>query len=91
MNLCERLVVMSEVELIDVTDLPPDIARQAGRSPGAPASWPEEFSLDQAVESTERAMILRARARYGNQTSVAKALGVNQSTIARKMKKYGIG
>jgi PAS domain S-box-containing protein len=90
-NLCERLVVMSEVELIDVTDLPPDVLRQAGRSPAAPAAWPEEFSLEQAVESTERAMILRARARYGNQASVAKALGVNQSTIARKMKKYGIG
>jgi len=90
-NLCERLVVMSEVELIDVTDLPPDIVRQAGRAAAAPAGWPEEFSLEQAVESTERAMILRARARYGNQASVAKALGVNQSTIARKMKKYGIG
>jgi transcriptional regulator with PAS, ATPase and Fis domain len=89
-NLCERLVVMSEVELIDVTDLPPDLARRAGRSATAPAGWPEEFSLAQAVESTERAMILRARSRYGNQASAAKALGVNQSTIARKMKKYGI-
>jgi PAS domain S-box-containing protein len=89
-NLCERLVVMSEVELIDLTDLPPDVARGAGRAASAPAGWPEEFSLAQAVESTERAMLLRARSRYGNQASVAKALGVNQSTIARKMKKYGI-
>jgi TyrR family helix-turn-helix protein len=81
---------MSEVELSDVTDLPPDIARRAGHPGGVPAGWPEEFSLEQAVESTERAMLLRARARYGNQASVAKALGVNQSTVARKMKKYGI-
>jgi transcriptional regulator with PAS, ATPase and Fis domain len=90
MNLCERLVVMSEAELIDAQDLPPDIARGAGRVAGAPASWPEEFSLGQAVESTERAMLLQARARYGNQARIAKALGVNQSTVARKMKKYGI-
>ncbi len=91
-NLCERLVVMSEAELIDVTDLPPDLVRRAGRAAaGAPAAWPEEFTLEQAVESTERAMILRARAHHGNQASMAKALGVNQSTIARKMKKYGIG
>ncbi|HET9551347.1 MAG TPA: sigma 54-interacting transcriptional regulator [Anaeromyxobacteraceae bacterium] len=90
-NLCERLVVMSEAELIDVTDLPPDIVRRSGRATGAPAAWPEEFTLAQAVESTERAMILRARARWGNQASIAKALGVNQSTIARKLKKYGIG
>ncbi|HTN52573.1 MAG TPA: sigma 54-interacting transcriptional regulator [Anaeromyxobacter sp.] len=90
-NLCERLVVMSEAELIDVTDLPPDIVRRAGPGGAAPAAWPEEFSLEQAVESTERAMLLRARARYGNQARIAKALGVNQSTVARKMKKYGIG
>ncbi|HUL58008.1 MAG TPA: sigma 54-interacting transcriptional regulator [Anaeromyxobacteraceae bacterium] len=89
-NLCERLVVMSEAELIDVTDLPPDIVRRAGSAP-APVGWPEEFSLEQAVESTERAILLRARARYGNQAKVARALGVNQSTVARKMKKYGIG
>jgi PAS domain S-box-containing protein len=91
MNLCERLVVMSEAELIDVTDLPPDLVRRAGRSAGAPTPWPDELSLEEAVESTERALLLRARAKYGNQASIAKALGVNQSTVARKMKKYGIG
>jgi PAS domain S-box-containing protein len=89
-NLCERLVVMSEAELIDVTDLPPEVVRRAGRAAATPAAWPEEFSLEQAVESTERSVLLRARARYGNQASIAKALGVNQSTVARKMKKYGI-
>jgi transcriptional regulator with PAS, ATPase and Fis domain len=89
-NVCERLVVMSEAELVDVTDLPPEVVRRAGRAVAAPAAWPEEFSLEQAVESTERSMLVRARVRYGNQASIAKALGVNQSTVARKMKKYGI-
>ncbi len=90
MNVCERLVVMSDVELIDVADLPGDIVERSGKSAPAPGGWPEEFTLGQAVESTERAMLLEARRRHGNQTRMARALGVDQSTVARKMKKYGI-
>jgi transcriptional regulator with PAS, ATPase and Fis domain len=89
MNLCERLVVMSEAETIDVPDLPGEVVGRTGG--GSPASgWPEEFTLDQAIESTERAMLLEARRRHGSQALVAQALGVNQSTVARKLKKYGI-
>jgi PAS domain S-box-containing protein len=90
MNLCERLVVMTEAETIDVADLPADVAG-SGAAGAAAAGWPEQFTLEQAVESTERAMLLEARRRHGSQALVAKALGVNQSTVARKMRKYGIG
>ena len=87
-NLCERLVVMSEAETIDVSDLPADVL--GGAAPSPATRWPEKFTLEQALESTERAMLLEARQRYGSQQLIAKALGVNQSTVARKMKKYGI-
>jgi PAS domain S-box-containing protein len=90
MNLCERLVVMSEAELIDLSDLPPDIVHRSGKGAVPPADRPKELTLAQAMESMERAMLLQARERHGNQSRMAKALGVNQSTIARKMKKYGI-
>jgi transcriptional regulator with PAS, ATPase and Fis domain len=90
MNLCERLVVMTEAETIDVSDLPADVlGKSVGTSPSGGA-WPEEFTLEQAIESTERAMILEARRKHGSQALIAGALGVNQSTIARKMRKYGI-
>jgi PAS domain S-box-containing protein len=90
MNLCERLVVMSDAEVIDLPDLPHDIVGRSGKAGAAPGSWPEEFTLPQAVESTERAMLLAARERHHSQTAMARALGVDQSTVARKMKKYGI-
>jgi len=90
MNLCERLVVMSDAELIDFSDLPGDVVDRAGKAGTVPGRWHEEFTLPQAVESTERAMLLAARERHGNQTAMARALGVDQSTVARKMKKYGI-
>jgi transcriptional regulator with PAS, ATPase and Fis domain len=89
-NLCERLVVMSEAEVIDLSDLPRDLVRRSGKTAAAPSGWPDEFTLDEALESTERAMLIKARTRHGNQLAMARALGVNQSTVARKMKKYGI-
>jgi transcriptional regulator with PAS, ATPase and Fis domain len=90
MNLCERLVVMSDAEIIDIADLPSDLVRRAGRGATARTTWPEEITLAQALESTERAMLVQARERHRSQTEMAKALGVDQSTVARKMKKYGM-
>jgi PAS domain S-box-containing protein len=90
MNLCERLVVMSESELIELSDLPPDIVSRVGKAIVAPGGWREGVTLAQAVESAERAALLKARERHRNQSRMAEALGVNQSTVARKMKKYGI-
>lgn len=90
MNLCERLVVMTEAETIDVADLPADVVGKSGGTSPAGGAWPEEFTLEQAIESTERAMLLEARRKHGSQALIAQALGVNQSTVARKLKKYGI-
>jgi PAS domain S-box-containing protein len=87
-NLCERLVVMAESELIGLADLPPDILGQAGMAPLASAG--PEPTLAQALENTERTMLLEARQRHGRQVEMAKALGIDQSTIARKLKKFGI-
>ncbi len=87
-NLCERLVVMSDAEVIEPADLPPDVVLRSGKT--EQASWPGGLTLGQAIETTERTMLLKARERHGNQSAMAKALGVDQSTIARKLKKYGI-
>ena len=87
-NLCERLVVMSDAEVIEPADLPPDVVLRSGKT--VQASWPGGLTLGQAIETTERTLLLKARERHGNQSAMAKALGVDQSTIARKLKKYGI-
>jgi PAS domain S-box-containing protein len=91
MNICERLVVMSETELIDLKDLPTNLLGTVEKSGGAALVWPEEMSLPQAVESLERSVLLRALDRFRNQCLMAEALGVTQATIARKLKRYGIG
>ena len=90
MNICERAVVMSETGVVDLPDLPKDVAR---RTPGLSieaAEWPEEMTLKQILQSVEREVLLRTLKKYKNQCEAATALGVSQPTIARRQKKYDI-
>jgi len=91
MNLCERLVVMSDTDLIDLPDLPSQVHRGGASLDFSELDWPEGVNLQQALDQVERSLLSKARERFNNQTEVAAALGVNQSTIARKLKKHGLG
>ena len=88
-NLCERLVVMCETELIGLADLPPDVLGRAGKA-ALVSSGSEDLNLVRALEHTERTLLLEARQRCGGQVAMARALGVDQSTVARKLKKHGL-
>ncbi len=86
MNVCERILVMAEGEVVGIEDLPQKIVGESGGG-GGPT---EHLTLQQAVESFERALLADAMQQHRNQYRVAELLGVNQSTIARKLKRYGI-
>ncbi|SEA78463.1 PAS domain S-box-containing protein/TyrR family helix-turn-helix domain-containing protein [Desulfuromusa kysingii] len=91
MNICERLVVMSETELVDLQDLPSDVfssQKKQGRS--SAVQLPENIALREAIEKVERSILKRSYAKHRNQYKMAALLGVTQATIARKLKKYGI-
>lgn len=90
MNLCERLVVMSEAEIIGLIDLPPSVLKQTEVQSLVPIHWRDGVGLQEVVAEVEREVLSTARKRYGSQVEIAEALGVNQSTIARKMKRYGL-
>lgn len=89
-NLCERLVVMTETESIDLGDLPKVVLHRSGEAGLGEGRWPDQVTMKEAQESVERSLLLEGRERYGNQTRMATALGIHQSTIARKLKRYGI-
>lgn len=91
MNICERLVVMSETELVDLVDLPSDIVARTGRPENTASGMPEQMTLQEALDGVERSLLAQAVEAYDSQCKMAEALGVNQSTIARKLKKYGLG
>lgn len=90
MNICERLVVMTETEVIDLPDLPASVASVTADQGGSSISWREGMTLQEALDRVERSLLLQARDRFANQTEVARALGVNQSTVARKLKKHNL-
>ena len=91
MNICERAVVMSEMEVITQADLPRDVVNRPSESAGTtPTPWPPQMRLDQILQSVERAHLLEAVQTYRNQSQIARALGVSQPTVARRLKKYGL-
>jgi PAS domain S-box-containing protein len=87
MNVCERILVMADGDVIDIQDLPQKIVgenKTAGQLPT------EHLTLSQAMESFERALLKKTIDESGNQYRAAKVLGINQSTVARKLKRYGL-
>ncbi len=91
MNICERLVVMTETNLIDLKDLPNDIVPRYQESMIQTAEWNSSMTLQQALDGVERNILIQSMRSHDNQRGMALALGVNQSTIARKLEKHGLG
>lgn len=58
------------------------------RSEGKPAA--SDTKLDTAVADMEKEMLAEALKKYGSTRKVAAHLGVNQSTVVRKMKRFGL-
>ena len=90
MNICERLVVMSETDLIDLKDLPNDIIPRSMEVTVESAEWMSTMTLQEAVDSLEQKMLSKSLKLHGNQRRMAAALGVSQATIARKLEKHGL-
>jgi transcriptional regulator with PAS, ATPase and Fis domain len=87
-NLVERLVVLAPGNRIDVEDLPFHILRDEFKAyPRLPG---DEWDLSKSVARMEREMISRALKVYGSQRRAAGPLNIDQSTLARKAKRYGI-
>jgi len=87
-NLIEQLVVLSPGQHIDLKDLPPYILMEEPRS--APSLYEDEWNLPRTVARLEKEIILRALKVYGSQRKAAGPLSIDQSTLSRKVKQYGI-
>jgi DNA-binding NtrC family response regulator len=86
-NAVERLVLLSEGDLIDPSNLPPEI--HFGK-PGDPA---EGFKgkVEDAASATEKILIREALEKAGgNRTRAAEMLGISRRTLYKKMKDYDL-
>ena len=85
-NAIERLVVISNHGVIDVEDLDTCLPGFSAMSrPQASGS-----RLSDILEQVERDVLIQAQQEYRTTRRMAEALGIDQSTVVKKMKKYGL-
>jgi DNA-binding NtrC family response regulator len=91
-NLVERLVLLTEGDLIEVADLPDRFQSSGPPSPTAAGEFPEDgIYFNDAVQAFERRLILQAlRRSQGVKSRAAQLLHLNRTTLLEKMKKQNI-
>ena len=81
-NVIENMVVVSQNEYLRSGDLP------WGRDSGEILD--EQPTLKAAMEDFEKRFLQKAKERWKTTEKIGEMLDVNQSTISRKLRKYGI-
>lgn len=84
-NTIERLVLTTPKPMITANDLPKMFLEN---SSDTSVNVNKITRLDTAVEELEKELIKMAVEEYGTTVKAAEALGVNQSTVSRKMAQY---
>ena len=87
-NTIERLVLTVPKPIITVDDLPRMI--HPDDSDGQAVKVERIIKLDDAVRLLEKELIKMALEEYGTTVKAAEALGINQSTVSRKMAQYNL-
>ncbi len=84
-HLIESLLIMSRGDRIALDDLPVDL--QCRTAEFYESSTQETSPLPSLISRVETQQILSALEKYGSQREAARHLGINQSTISRKLRK----
>jgi len=85
-NIIERSVALAADKVIQLADIPLDLAMVPGRTP-----WDDGLTFREARQEFERQLILRALDRAGgNQTVAARMLGMHRNTLITKMVHLGL-
>lgn len=88
-NVVERTVLLTKSESVRLRDLPPEVLENTSYE--GTLSDADQKNLKQALRNPERQIILDAlEARDWNRTQTAEFLGINRTTLYKKMKKLGI-
>lgn len=89
-NGVERMVIMEQEDVLSVRSLEflhMDKTEQPVMNGSIMVSG--IMPLGKALEETERQILLQAKQMYGSCRKIADALGVDYTTVARKLKRYG--
>lgn len=86
-NIVERVVIMSNGDVIKRSDLPTNIVSSSAIVMSMNVIE-EGVNLSEALEELEKKLIKKAYDKYGNVRAAAKSLGIDPSTFVRKRQKY---
>lgn len=87
----ERLVLLSNVDVIDISDVNLVLCEQPQDfRVNEPNQDDDLIGLREAIESMEKQLLEKAYQRLRTTREISKVLGIDQSTVARKLKKYGL-
>lgn len=87
-NLIERLVILSDKEYIEAKDLPQKMIEQ-DREVNTPYLT-SDTTMPEVLEEMEKQMIIDALKKEKSTRKAAERLGVTQSLLMRRLKKYNI-
>jgi len=88
-NLIERIIVMSQNDLITANDLE-KFSMECETHPLI-AESKENLTIHEFLEECEKKMIIKILGEKNTLSQVAKRLGISNPTLWRKLKKYGLG
>ncbi|KAB7704735.1 AAA domain-containing protein [Bacillus aerolatus] len=86
-NLMERLMITSRSPLINLEELPAEYQLQL-KSDSLFNLERTGQTLAEVLEQVEKKMLFHAQEKYRTTTEMAKALGISQPSVVRKLKKY---
>ncbi|TYR78899.1 PAS domain-containing protein [Priestia megaterium] len=86
-NAIEHAVVISPTTLITNEHLPYSLRKQQSFNLD---SEKNNVTLNEAIEIVEKEMLIKAKQQYKTTTEIGQALGISQSSVVRKLKKYQI-
>ncbi|NPA48373.1 MAG: sigma-54-dependent Fis family transcriptional regulator [Thermodesulfobacteria bacterium] len=90
-NLIERLVIMSQGDIIGLEDLPPEIVSTTSPAPQSEDPWFKCANFKEARSLFEREFLRRKLAEHrGNISQTAEAIGLERSYLHRKLKSLGL-
>ena len=88
-NIIERLIITTKGSIILPDNLPTYIFENTRSTSGEITLFPI-MNLKKALEETEKQILKNATDKYKTTRQIARALGVSQPTIVRKMQKHKI-
>ena len=89
-NIIERLVITTKDGTIRPENLPNYISRYESAKDASEISLHETTDLRDALDEAEKQILGAALGKYKTTREIAKALGVSQPTVVRKLAKHGL-